>query len=271
MNAKALITNIQRCSVHDGPGIRTTVFFKGCNMNCEWCHNPETILFKPEYLLYPEKCIGCGMCEDGCFAGAKVLCGEYMTIDEIVEQVLLDKDYYAKTGGVAISGGEPTCQPAALISLLKQLKEHGIHTAIESNMNCDTVILDELVKYCDLIMMDVKIFDEEKSILHTGASNKKTLDNLAYLKNIPIIVRTPVIVGINDTEQEIFNISEYASRFSDVLYYELLPYHALGNSKNSESKNNKQFQAPSKERMLELADIAHKNIDCIYIEGIKVR
>ena len=106
MNKPSLITDIQRCSVHDGPGIRTTVFFKGCPLNCVWCHNPECISFDVEILSYPEKCIGCGMCDEGCFSGAKVVCGNEMTVEEIIKHIMLDKPYFGKDGGVTFSGGE---------------------------------------------------------------------------------------------------------------------------------------------------------------------
>jgi pyruvate formate lyase activating enzyme len=117
---KAIVTEIERSSFEDGPGLRTVVFFKGCPLHCKWCHNPECIKKEPQIMFYPEKCIGCGMCDKGCFAGAKVLCGKEMTDSEIFKQILLDKDYYAKDGGVTFSGGEPMLHPQMLKQLIKQ-------------------------------------------------------------------------------------------------------------------------------------------------------
>ena len=102
----------------DGPGVRYIVFLKGCNMRCQWCHNPETISFEREMLFYPEKCIGCGMCDEGCFAGAKVPCGDRMTVDDVFQDIQLDQPYYGKDGGVTVSGGEPLCQPEFARALL---------------------------------------------------------------------------------------------------------------------------------------------------------
>lgn len=268
---KAMITNIQRCSVHDGPGIRTTIFMKGCNMKCQWCHNPETISFKEEYMYYPEKCIHCGMCEKGCFSGAKVLCGSEMSISEIMTEALLDKDYYAKDGGVTISGGEPTCQASMTIELLKELKKLNIHTAIESNLTCSTEILKEISSYCDLIMCDMKIFDNEKHIEYTGISNSKILENIKFASTlgIPMIIRTPLIDGVNDGEEEVLNIVEFLSKLDNILYYEFLPYHSLGLSKESQNNSHIKFSAPSKEKMNKLVEIAKKHLPTIYVAGVK--
>lgn len=271
-NKPVMVTNIQRCSVHDGPGIRTTVFLKGCNMKCTWCHNPETISFKEEYMYYPEKCIHCGMCEKGCFSGAKVLCGKQMTVSEITNEVLLDKDYYGSDGGVTVSGGEPTCQPKATMQILQEAKKHNIHTAIESNLSCSKEILSEITRYCDLIMCDLKIFDNDKHIEYTGVSNKNVLENIKYVSSlgIPIIVRTPLMAGINDSEEDINYISQFLSKLDNILYYEFLPYHSLGLSKESENNSHIKFSAPKKEVINNLVEIAKKYMTTIYVAGVKM-
>ena len=116
--SKGIVADIQRNSIHDGPGIRTTVFLKGCPLNCAWCHNPECISFTPQIMYYPEKCIGCGYCEKGCFSGARVMCGKEMNLQEVMNEILLDKDYYGEDGGVTISGGEPFAQRSFLNELI---------------------------------------------------------------------------------------------------------------------------------------------------------
>lgn len=270
----AMVSNIQRCSVHDGPGIRTTIFLKGCNMHCQWCHNPETISFAPEYLLYPEKCIGCNMCEHGCFAGARVLCGKEMTVDEIATEALLDKAYYAEDGGVTISGGEPTCQWQATLAILQRLQAEGVHTAIETNLLCTTEVLEALCPHCDLIMCDCKLFEADKHKTYTGVGNEQILANISYLlsRGMPLIIRTPVMAGVNDSEAEIASITQFlASQTGSeaILYYELLPYHSLGLSKESENNQHITFAAPSKAQLAALVAVAKKSIPTVYLAGVK--
>ena len=170
---KGIIADIQRASVHDGPGFRTTVFFKGCPLKCEWCHNPECISFEPQILNYPEKCIGCGMCDKGCFAGAKVVCGKEMTVDEVMKEILLDEDYYGNDGGVTFSGGEPFAQREFLNAIIDKCNEYGISCAIETSM----IFFDEdILKKLDLVMADLKIWSDELHFIHTGVGNKKIIE-----------------------------------------------------------------------------------------------
>ena len=244
-----IVADIQRASVHDGPGIRTTVFLKGCPLNCAWCHNPECIDFKPQTMYYPEKCIGCGLCNKGCFSGARVICGKEMTVEEVVKQVLLDKDYYGTDGGVTISGGEPFAQREFLSALIDACKEEGVHCAVETSL----VYFDaEILQKVDLVMADLKIWDDELHKKYTGVSNEiikkhfRMLDEL----NIPIIARTPVITEIN---QGIEQISEFLKTLNNVEKYELLPYHPLGGAKREALEIEPDgFTIPSKEYMKEL-------------------
>lgn len=244
-----LIADIQRASVHDGPGIRTTVFFKGCPLRCAWCHNPECISFKPEILHYPDKCIGCGMCEYGCFSGARVICGKEMTVDEVMEQVLLDKDYYGVDGGVTFSGGEPLAQKEFLKVVIRKCKEQGIHCAIETSLwHYD----EELFASVDYIMADLKIWDPELHKRYTGVNNSRIKEHFRKLNTlgIPTEARTPVIPQI---DQGIPQISAFLQTLENVKQYKLLPYHPLGGGKRQAlGLQEDGFSVPSKIYMEEL-------------------
>ena len=178
MSLSATITDIQRFSVHDGPGIRTTVFVKGCNMHCTWCHNPETLSFEPQTFFYPDLCIGCGLCDEGCYAGAKVDCGKEMTLEEVLAVILEDKPYYGQEGGVTLSGGEPICRPEFSGALLAACKREGIGTAIETNMSTPWKNILESVRHADLVMCDLKDADEERHLRLTGARIEIIRENI---------------------------------------------------------------------------------------------
>ncbi len=230
MSNTAIITEIQHTSFHDGPGIRTTVFFKGCPLSCVWCHNPECIKKEPEILNYPEKCISCGRCDEGCYAGARVVCGKEMTAEEIFAEILLDKPYYGKNGGVTFSGGEALLYPEMLKKLISLCKAEGITTAIETSLFLyDKEVLGSL----DLIMADFKIFDDQKHREYTGVSNEIIKQNFIELDRlgVPFIVRTPLIPTITDTEDNITRIRDFIKGFKNVKAYELLEYNPYGNEK----------------------------------------
>ena len=256
-----MLTAIQRFSLHDGPGIRSTVFFKGCNMRCKWCHNPETLAMEPEILYYQSKCVGCGACAavcsghtivDGkmvytrsnctadfkcvqaCFSGALEVCGKDYSIDDVLFEVLQDTDYYQQSGGgVTLSGGEVLLQPQFAGELLAALKEKGISTAIESNMNVDWSVIETLLPHIDLIMCDLKTWDNDLHKTWTSVGNTRIKENIAHLAQCgkPVIVRTPVIPGVNDNVQEIGAIAAFAAQLPNLLYYELLNFNPLGQSK----------------------------------------
>lgn len=243
---KARIADIERAATHDGPGMRTTIFFKGCPLRCEWCHNPECISFETELMQYPEKCIGCGMCEKGCYSGAKVICGKNMTVQEVIEEVLYDKDYYGHEGGVTFSGGEPLAQKKALNQMADKCRENGINCAIETSL---IYYDEEILKKMSIIMADFKIWDSALHKKYTGVSNEKIKEHFHLINKlgVPIIVRTPVIPEIN---QEIKKISEFLKELENVKQYELLPYHSLGNSKRKAlGMENVYFSVPSAEYM----------------------
>ena len=250
---KGLITDIQRASFHDGDGIRTTVFLKGCPLSCLWCHNPECISFEKEVLAYPEKCIGCGLCDEGCFSGAKVICGKEMTAKEVFEEIAQDVPYFEGGGGVTISGGEPMAQKEFAKELIDLCKKNGINCAMETSL----IIYDEeIFKSLDFIMADLKVWDEDEHKKFTGASNKEIIENFKRLNRlgIPIIARTPVVPGV---KQEIEKISEFLMGLENVIEYELLPYHPLGTSKaRALGREPAEFEIPNGEHMKELKKYA---------------
>ncbi len=250
MNEKtALIADVQRFSTHDGPGIRTTVFFKGCPLNCAWCHNPECISGEKQTLEYPEKCIKCGKCHLGCFSGAKVICGREMTVSDVLSEILSDKEYYQNGGGVTFSGGEPLLQRDFLSYMIDICHENGINCAIETSL---FIYDEEIFRKCDLVLADLKIWDGELHQKYTGVSNKAIKENFKKLNtlSVNIIARTPVIPEIH---QEIDKISQFLKGLENVIAYELLPYHPLGEDKRSAlGQNMQKFTVPSKELMKEL-------------------
>lgn len=240
------IADIQRFSLHDGPGIRTTVFLKGCPLRCRWCHNPECISFEKETLFYPERCIGCGQCENGCFSGASVLCGFDITEEELMEKIRADLPYFGSDGGVTFSGGEPLAQKDFLSAVLSLCRKEGIHTAIETSL---FLYDEEIFKKADLVMADLKIWDSSLHRKWTGVDNHVIKENFEKLDRlgVPIIARTPIIPEIS---QEIPKISNFLKGLKSVQKYEFLPYHPLGLEKaNALNKSRETFTIPTEEYM----------------------
>ena len=258
---KHLITDIQRFSLNDGPGIRTTVFFKGCNMRCAWCHNPETLSMTPELMFYPSKCIGCGKCfgacpvgahrmENGehiidrklcescgqctevCYAEALVMSGKEMTIDEILSEVRQDKAYYETSGGgVTLSGGEVLCHVEFAAELAEACHREGISVAIETNLSMPYEHIKPLLDKVDVIMADLKILDDELHQKYTGLSNQTTIENIQRIREIPMIIRTPLIHGVTATEENLRGIAKLLRGKENLIYYQLLNFNPLGASK----------------------------------------
>ena len=238
---KAIIFDIQRNSFVDGPGIRTTVFFKGCNLKCAWWHNPESQSAKPQIMFYKDKCTGCGRCQNItendadfiCFNDAKAICGKEYTSDEVLNEILKDKAFYANSkGGVNFSGGECMLQIDFLCEILEKCRENGIHTAVDTAGNVPWEYFERILKYTDLFLYDIKLFDREKHKQYTGADNNVILDNLKKLFECgaSVWIRIPVIPVANDTEEEMRKIKEFLKPYSP-LKIELLCYHKMGEHK----------------------------------------
>lgn len=265
---KGLIFNIQRYSVHDGPGIRTIVFLKGCPLACRWCSNPESQRCAPELALNATKCIGdadCGLCRqacpqeavkpaadgkieidrlkcvscfacvDACPAKALHIFGKTMTIDEVLRAAEADGVFYGRSGGgITLSGGEPLAQGAFTVALLKEARRRRMNTAMETCGMGDWAVLAEAAKYLNTILFDIKTMNADKHKEYTGVGNDTILANFARLceefPHLPKLVRTPVVPGFNDSEEDIAAISGFLADKANV-DYELLAYHRMGQPK----------------------------------------
>ncbi len=257
------IYNIQRFSLHDGPGIRTAVFFKGCPLDCVWCHNPESKERKPEISFFADKCIRCGYCAsacpqkchtltDGrhvfdrtdctrcglcaqkCYAQALELIGYEITADEVVSQAAADRAFYEKSGGgLTLSGGEPTAQPEFAAEIAQKAKKAGLHVCVETCGFCDTGDILKIVPYVDLFLFDYKITDPAEHEKYTGAKNDLILQNLKALDDAgkKIVLRCPMIPGINLNDGHIKGIVSTAKSIKNIVGIDLEPYHPLGISK----------------------------------------
>jgi pyruvate formate lyase activating enzyme len=235
------VFNIQRFSLHDGPGIRTTVFLKGCTLNCFWCHNPEGRRVSRELQFFSERCVACGVCVEACphdvhefvdgihilhrdrchttghcvascYAQALQFSGTLMTVGEVMTEVLRDEMFYKNSGGgVTLSGGEPSLHHSFASEILGECKRQGIHTALETCGECPWETLESLLPLTDLVMMDIKLLDGPKHRAVTGRSNERILANARRLAqtNIPLLFRTPVVPTVNDAVGEIEEIAAF--------------------------------------------------------------
>ena len=271
----ATIFDIERNSFVDGPGIRTTVFFKGCNLKCAWCHNPESQDFKPQMMFYKDKCKGCGKCKeicpttDNCMlcgkcciycpVDARKVCGKEYTVDEVFSEIIKDKSYYENSGGgVTFSGGECMLQIDFLLEILKKCKENGIHTAVDTAGYIPFEKFERILPYTDLFLYDIKLFDDEKHKKYVGVSNGLILENLKKLfkTGAKVWIRIPVIADVNDSIEEIEKIKDFLLEYGKVEKVELLPYHAMGENKyGAIGKDVQKFSAPSVNKMNELRKI----------------
>lgn len=266
---RALVCNIQRFSVHDGPGIRTTVFFKGCPLRCLWCQNPESLRFENELIFSPEKCIACGDCADVCPSGAiefkdipimhwerckacfacvevcptlaREPAGKEYSPKELAGELLRDREFFGKEGGVTLSGGEPFSHPKFLGELLPILKKEKIHITAETCGYFNWNAVEPLLKWVDLILFDLKALTPKLHKKLTGKSNELIIKNLKRILElkIPHQIRVPVVPGYNDDPEELVKIAQFVLELGEKEIW-LLPYHRLGESKlkklNSELK-----------------------------------
>lgn len=273
---KTIIFDFAYGSCVDGPGVRTTVYFKGCNLKCKWCHNPESQSFEPFMMFYKNKCIGCkicvkvcpskqsncglcGECTLYCPTKARQICGEKYTTDEILQEIMKDKPYYENSGGgVTFSGGECMLQIDFLCELLKLCKENGLHTAVDTAGYVPFENFEKILPYTDLFLYDIKTMDKKNHIEYTGVSNTLILDNLKRLfeRNAKIWVRIPVISGINDSVEEMVEIRKFFDKYGHPEKVELLPYHLLGENKY-EACGRKviHFKAPDNKKLQQLKDV----------------
>lgn len=289
---KGVIFNIQGYSIHDGPGIRTNVFLKGCFLRCVWCQNPESQSLRPELFYDKEKCTGCGRCIDVCPEQAihikeelsntdrnkckgcgqclqvcpneaRNLVGKEMTAQEVFQKVKRDELFYKRSkGGMTLTGGEPLFQPGFSKSLFSLCRQAGIHTALETCGHADWRTLKDILQYVDLVLFDLKHMNPEKHLEYTGVPNNLILENARKIHHelrIPFRARIPVIPGYNDSEENIHATAMFvANELSTSIPVHLLAYHQLGETKyerlGREDKN-LSIAPPTSEHMVELQKI----------------
>ncbi len=279
---RGIIFNIQRYSIQDGPGIRTTVFLKGCPLRCWWCHNPEGQKKQAELALTPERCIGCGSCvefcqnapfsadgdgpcrrcgdcADVCPTGARERIGREMTPAQVLEEVLKDRPFYDESGGgVTFSGGEPLMQPDFLLECLEACGRYGIHRAVDTSGYATPDLIRLVAARTELFLYDLKFVDEDRHRRHTGVSSRLILNNLLLLDelDVEVWVRIPVIPGINDGD-DILQMADFLASLRRIRRVHLLPYHRTGADKYrrlGRSYRLGRLMPPSKERMEKLAE-----------------
>lgn len=287
--AEGIVFNIQRFSVHDGPGVRTIVFLKGCPLSCKWCSNPESQSRHPIVMYDPSSCLHCGRCMDACArgainpankywidrdkcgncgkcaavcpAGALVLKGKTMTVEEVIRELGKDATVFRRSGGgVTLSGGEPLMQSRFSAEILKACHMKGWHTAVETTGFGSESDIYTLFPQVDLVLMDIKSVDNEKHSEFIGASNELILKNAKLIaKTAKTVVRVPVIPGFNNTDRDIKNICKFAKTLPCVNTVHLLPYHTYGQNKYAllgRQYEIPEIKSPSEDEMKHLKDIA---------------
>ncbi len=289
----ALVTgsvfDIRRFAIHDGPGIRTTVFLKGCPLLCAWCHNPEGLADEPEPVLRAGRCLRCGACVDACDhgavtwqeespatdrqlcvrcgdcvdscpTGAREIAGRTMTVDDVLAEVERDRPFYLESqGGMTVSGGEPLHQPEFLLALLREARARELHTALDTSGYGPWEALDRVRPFVDLFLYDLKLVDDDRHRLYTGVSNASILANLRALAAAGhrIVLRMPVLPGVNDDDDNVSRAALLAAGLPGLERVALLPYHPLGADKYPRVGREATvvLRTPSPERVQEIAAI----------------
>ncbi len=278
------VFQIQHFCTDDGPGIRTTVFLKGCHLDCAWCHNPEGKSMNPIIAINLVRCIQCGSCTticnnhkivggnhsydasnctvcgkciEACPAEAISFCGKKMTVSEVMEEVLADKGFYEGSGGgMTISGGEMLLQPEFSYALLKAAKEQGVHTCIETSGAVTYETLAYVVKYADLVLYDIKETDDENHKKYVGIGTQLIIDNLKKLNQLgkPVMIRCPIIPGVNDRTEHLDTIASIYNELANIQDVQILPYHELGTGKEDRygiQMKSAQFHVPEEDMVRE--------------------
>ena len=304
---RGLVSNIQHYSIQDGPGIRTTVFLKGCPLRCAWCSNPECFHIYPEIMIEQKKCEGCKTCVnicplecivydekekrpridrarcdrcmkcvESCKTGALKIVGKYMHLDEVMQEVLKDELFYLNSGGgVTVSGGEMLFQKDFSLQLLKECKKEHLHTAIDTTGYADWDVLEEILKYTDIVLLDLKHMDTEKHKKWTGVDNKKILENAAKIvKTTRVWIRIPVIPNFNNDKENIIKTAKFVHQIG-AEKLSLLGYHPLGKLKyegldraypmSSLASSKGEVQPVKKDELDKLKQTIEKNV-----HGLKV-
>ena len=262
------IFDIQHFSVNDGPGIRTTVFFKGCPLRCLWCHNPESYIADTQVMFHKEHCVQCGMCKTDitlCPTGAKKLVGRNVTVDEVLTEVLEDTHFYETSGGgLTLSGGEPMAQPSFALALTKSAKEKGLHVCMETSGFCNAESLKGIQPFIDLFLFDYKATGDDAHLAFTGVSQERILQNLFMLDELgaDIILRCPMIPGHNITDEHVNGIIDVARKLHHLKEIHLEPYHNIGVSKRvglGMSEGTEMITPPDRDEMIKFATRIYKN------------
>lgn len=286
---RGIIFDIKKFSIHDGPGIRTTVFLKGCPLHCLWCHNPEGISYKSEIHFFENRCIGCQDCVDACLnqalmfdgyqrihdaykcracgscaevcpAEAAYLVGTPRTVQEVMDEIMTDLIYYDQSGGgVTFSGGEPLGQIEFLLALLTACQDNGIHTALDTCGHVPYEQIERVRPLVNLFLYDIKVMDSERHMRYTGVPNHRILENLTALSrsNSRVIARIPIIPGVNDDDENLNQTGLFLASLSNIQDVSILPYHRTATDKYRRMKANYQLidlTPPTENRMIEIAE-----------------